>query len=34
MSNHLVKEEIIQEEEHYVALYQDFALSLIDYINA
>lgn len=33
MSNALVKEEILQDEDHYVALYQDFCLSLIDYVD-
>lgn len=33
MSNHLVKEEVIKDEESYVAIYQDMALSLIDYID-
>ena len=33
MSNSLVKEEILQDEEHYVALFQDMSLSLLDYID-
>ena len=32
MSNALVKEEILQDEDHYVALYQDMSLSLIDFV--
>lgn len=33
MTNVQVKEEILQDEDHYVALYQDMSLSLIDYID-
>lgn len=34
MTNAQAKEEILQDEQNYVAVYQDFSLSLIDYINA
>lgn len=33
MSNSLVKEEILQDEDHYVAIYQDMCLSLIEYVD-
>lgn len=34
MSNAQAKEEILQDEVNFVAVYQDFALSLIDYIDS
>jgi hypothetical protein len=33
MTNAQAKEEILQDEQNYVAVFQDFSLSLIDYIN-
>lgn len=33
MGNSQVKGEILQDEQKYVAIYQDFSLSLLDYIN-
>ena len=34
MTNAQAKEEILQDEQNYVAVYQDFSLSLLDYIDA
>ena len=33
MENGYVRSDIIQDEQSYVAIYQDFSLALIDYIN-
>jgi hypothetical protein len=34
MENTQVKTEVLQDETNYVAVYQDFSLSLLDYINS
>ena len=33
MDNKLIKEEIMQDEDNYVAVYQDMCLSLLDFIE-
>ena len=33
MANADVKQEILQDEKSYVAIYQDFSLSVLDYIK-